>query len=134
MPFKDPKTKREYHRLYMRRKELREAYDSMEFFGENGRPLRKPSLEELEVDLDLVWYGVKSETAEEIIESYRKFTETKYSVKEAAAKIGVHPNTLRKWIKDGKVKYIQEAPHSTIYIPESEIKRLKDNSGFKSSE
>ena len=106
----------------MRRKELRDAYDSMEFFGENGRPLRKPSLEELEVDLDLVWYGVKS-----------KPWEPYYALKEAAAKIGVHTNTLRKWIKEGNVKYSQESPNAKIYLPYSEVKRLKNNSGFKSS-
>jgi len=97
----------------MRRKQLRDAYDSMEVIGENGRPIRKPSLEELEVDLDLVWHGVNS-----------KPWEPYYALKEAAAKIGVHPNTLRKWIKEGKVKYSQEAPHTTIYIPEGEINRL----------
>lgn len=81
MPYKHPEIRRKYYRLDVRRKELRDAYDSMEVFGGNGRPRRKPSLEELEVDLDLVWHGVKS-----------KPWEPYYASREAAAKIRVHPN------------------------------------------
>jgi hypothetical protein len=59
MPFKDPEKKREYHRKYIARKKLREAFEKGLLYGENGRPLTEARLEELEHDLDLVWYGEK---------------------------------------------------------------------------
>jgi len=108
----------------MARKKLREAFGEG-ISDEQGRPV---TFEDLVYGLDIEWRGTK----------WRKerlaYFEKKCAVKEAAGLLGVHPNTLRKWITEGKIEYSQEAPHTTIYIPEREINRLKDKSGFKSSE
>lgn len=46
-----------------------------------------------------------------------------YTVKQASEILGVHPKTIQKWDKEGKIKIIR-TPGGRRRIPESEIKRL----------
>ncbi|MEM2192472.1 MAG: helix-turn-helix domain-containing protein, partial [Candidatus Hadarchaeales archaeon] len=46
-----------------------------------------------------------------------------YRIGEAAALLGVHQNTIRRWEKEGKIRVVR-APGGHRKIPESEIKRL----------
>ncbi len=46
-----------------------------------------------------------------------------YTVKQASEILGVHPKTIQKWDKEGKIKVIR-TPGGRRRIPESEIKRL----------
>ena len=46
-----------------------------------------------------------------------------YTVKQASEVLGVHPKTIQKWDKEGKIKVIR-TPGGRRRIPESEIKRL----------
>lgn len=52
-----------------------------------------------------------------------KAEEKLYRMREAAAILGVHQNTIRRWEKEGKIKVIR-AVGGHRKIPESEIKRL----------
>lgn len=49
----------------------------------------------------------------------RKF----YKIKEVASMLGVHPNTIGRWIKDGIIKTTLVG--DTILIPATEIERLE---------
>ncbi|USH00109.1 IS607 family transposase [Thermococcus argininiproducens] len=46
-----------------------------------------------------------------------------YTVKQASEILGVHPKTIQKWDREGKIKVIR-TPGGRRRIPESEIKRL----------
>lgn len=48
------------------------------------------------------------------------------SVKEMSRLVGMHPNTIRKAIKNGKLSHIQlgEGKNSHFRIPRSELERL----------
>ncbi len=46
-----------------------------------------------------------------------------YTVKRASEILGVHPKTIQKWDREGKIKVIR-TPGGRRRIPESEIKRL----------
>jgi len=48
-----------------------------------------------------------------------------YTVDEFAVVMKVKPLTVRRWIKDGKIKVIQMSKKSAIRIPEEELERLK---------
>ena len=55
-----------------------------------------------------------------------------YTVKQASEILGVHPKTIQKWDKEGKIKTVR-TPGGRRRIPESEIKRLlgtKDETGM----
>lgn len=45
-----------------------------------------------------------------------------YSVNEVAVIFGVHPNSVRRWIKDGKIKFFRVG--GTVRITEEEIYRI----------
>lgn len=45
------------------------------------------------------------------------------TLKEACERLGIHPNTLRRWEKEGKIRVIR-TPKGRRRIPESEVKRL----------
>ncbi|MFN4133569.1 MAG: MerR family DNA-binding transcriptional regulator [Candidatus Hadarchaeales archaeon] len=49
--------------------------------------------------------------------------EKMYRMGEAAALLGVHQNTIRRWEKEGKIRVVR-APSGHRKIPESEVKRL----------
>lgn len=52
-----------------------------------------------------------------------KTKEKLYKMKEACALLGVHPNTIRRWDKEGKIRVVrQKGGHRRI--PESEINRI----------
>ena len=46
-----------------------------------------------------------------------------YTVKQASEVLGVHPKTIQKWDREGKIKVVR-TPGGRRRIPESEIKRL----------
>ncbi len=46
-----------------------------------------------------------------------------YTVKQASEILGVHPKTIQKWDREGKIKVVR-TPGGRRRIPESEIKRL----------
>ncbi|NJE09294.1 IS607 family transposase [Thermococcus sp. M39] len=46
-----------------------------------------------------------------------------YTVKQASEILGVHPKTIQKWDREGKIKTVR-TPGGRRRIPESEIKRL----------
>ncbi len=46
-----------------------------------------------------------------------------YTLKQASEILGVHPKTIQKWDREGKIKVIR-TPGGRRRIPESEIKRL----------
>ncbi len=46
-----------------------------------------------------------------------------YTVKQASEILGVHPKTIQKWDREGKIRIIK-TPGGRKRIPESEIKRL----------
>ena len=45
------------------------------------------------------------------------------SMKRACERLGVHPNTLRRWIKEGRVRAVR-TPKGRFRIPEEEVLRL----------
>nr|MDO8079938.1 IS607 family transposase [Candidatus Freyarchaeota archaeon] len=45
------------------------------------------------------------------------------NMKKACERLGVHPNTLRRWIKEGKVRAVR-TPKGRFRIPEDEVSRL----------
>lgn len=47
--------------------------------------------------------------------------EQSLTVKEAAASLGVTVRTLRRWIADKKIRFIQVAAGHAIRIPRSEV-------------
>jgi len=52
--------------------------------------------------------------------------ERKFTVREAAPKVGRAPKTLRAWISSGKLEHLNI--HGRIFIPESAIQRVLDES------
>ena len=46
-----------------------------------------------------------------------------YTVKQASEILGVHPKTIQKWDREGKIKVVR-TPGGRRRIPEGEIKRL----------
>lgn len=48
---------------------------------------------------------------------------TLLSMKKACERLGVHPNTLRRWIKEGRVKAVR-TPKGRFRVPEEEVLRL----------
>jgi excisionase family DNA binding protein len=50
-----------------------------------------------------------------------------YTMREACSRLGIHPNTLRRWDKEGKIKTVRPE-RGQRRIPESEIKHLLDKS------
>lgn len=46
------------------------------------------------------------------------------SIREAAARIGVHPNTIRNWITRGTIKHAPHRRQARYRIPASEVERL----------
>ncbi len=52
-----------------------------------------------------------------------EFKEKLYTMKEACTLLGVHPNTIRRWDKEGKIKVVRPEGGQRR-ISESEIKRL----------
>ena len=46
-----------------------------------------------------------------------------YRLKEAAEILGVHPQTLQRWCREGKVRFVK-TPGGVRRIPKSEIERL----------
>lgn len=47
-----------------------------------------------------------------------------YSVKEFCELIGIDRSTLYRWIKAGKIEYIQSTPNGKISIPATVIQEL----------
>ncbi len=45
------------------------------------------------------------------------------TLKEASRRLGVHPNTLRKWDREGKIRVVRTVGGHRR-IPESEVERL----------
>jgi len=51
--------------------------------------------------------------------------ESVFTVKEVAARVRLNPETIRRWIKDGRIKGISMGSDRGGYrIPESELRRL----------
>ena len=46
-----------------------------------------------------------------------------YTLKQASEILGVHPKTIQKWDREGKIRVVR-TPGGRRRIPESEIKRL----------
>jgi len=56
------------------------------------------------------------------------FSEKMYRIGEASSLLGVHPNTIRRWEKEGKIKIVRiGGGHRRI--PESEISRILSQEG-----
>jgi putative resolvase len=47
-----------------------------------------------------------------------------YGIERAAALLGVHPDTTRRWERQGKIRVLR-TPGGKRRIPESEIRRLR---------
>jgi len=47
-----------------------------------------------------------------------------YKISEAAARLGVHVNTGRNWIEEGRLDAIRPGPR-TVRIPREEVERLE---------
>jgi len=47
-----------------------------------------------------------------------------YTLKEACLLLGLHPRTIQKWDKQGKIRVVR-TPGGRRRIPESEIRRLQ---------
>jgi len=54
-----------------------------------------------------------------------------YTLKEACLLLGLHPRTIQKWDKQGKIRIIR-TPGGRRRIPESEIRRLQGEKGIRS--
>jgi len=54
-----------------------------------------------------------------------------YTLKEACLLLGLHPRTIQKWDKQGKIRTVR-TPGGRRRIPESEIRRLQGEKGIRS--
>jgi len=54
-----------------------------------------------------------------------------YTLKEACLLLGLHPRTIQKWDKQGKIGVLR-TPGGRRRIPESEIRRLQGEKGIRS--
>ena len=54
-----------------------------------------------------------------------------YTLKEACLLFGLHPRTIQKWNKQGKIRTVR-TPGGRRRIPESEIRRLQGEKGIRS--
>jgi len=54
-----------------------------------------------------------------------------YTLKEACLLLGLHPRTIQKWDKQGKIRVVR-TPGGRRRIPESEIRRLQGEKGIRS--
>jgi putative resolvase len=54
-----------------------------------------------------------------------------YTLKEACLPLGLHPRTIQKWDKQGKIRTVR-TPGGRRRIPESEIRRLQGEKGIRS--
>jgi len=54
-----------------------------------------------------------------------------YTLKEACLLLGLHPRTIQKWDKQGKIRVVR-TPGGRGRIPESEIRRLQGEKGMRS--
>ena len=54
-----------------------------------------------------------------------------YTLKEACLLLGLHPRTIQKWDKQGKIRIVR-TPGGRRRIPESEIRRLQGEKGIRS--
>lgn len=100
MPIKDPDQRKTYYRRYMRRKRGR---------GELN-----------------VWETLRRITGIQRINQL-VMEDNIYTIKEAAFEIGIHPNTLRRWLKDGRVLFFDGR-----FMGESDVVRLKKIGKWKS--
>lgn len=50
-----------------------------------------------------------------------------YTATQAADAVGVHPNTIKRWHREGKINGVQLGSNGWIRIPESEINRILGN-------
>jgi len=48
--------------------------------------------------------------------------ERHYTTREVATLLGCHPETIRRWVRDGKIGYVRPCG-GRIRIPESEVMR-----------
>ena len=53
-----------------------------------------------------------------------------YTLKEACLLLGLHPRTIQKWDKQGKIRVVR-TPGGRRRIPEPEIRRLQGESGVR---
>jgi len=53
-----------------------------------------------------------------------------YTLKEACLLLGLHPRTIQKWDKQGKIRVVR-TPGGRRRIPESEIRRLQGEKGIR---
>ena len=51
--------------------------------------------------------------------------ENRYYIKEAAKRIGVHPLTLKRWFKEGKVKDVPRDRRGWRVFSDEDIERIK---------
>jgi putative resolvase len=58
-------------------------------------------------------------------------SERLYTLKEACLLLGLHPRTIQKWDKQGKIRVVR-TPGGRRRIPESEIRRLQGEKGIRS--
>jgi putative resolvase len=54
-----------------------------------------------------------------------------YTLKEACLLLGLHPRTIQKWDKQGKIRVVR-TPGGRRRIPESELRRLQGEKGIRS--
>jgi putative resolvase len=54
-----------------------------------------------------------------------------YTLKEACLLLGLHPRTIQKWDKQGKIRVVR-TPGGRRRIPESEVRRLQGEKGIRS--
>ena len=54
-----------------------------------------------------------------------------YTLKKACLLLGLHPRTIQKWDKQGKIRIVR-TPGGRRRIPESEIRRLQGEKGIRS--
>ena len=54
-----------------------------------------------------------------------------YALKEACLLLDLHPRTIQKWDKQGKIRVVR-TPGGRRRIPESEIRRLQGEKGIRS--
>ena len=53
-----------------------------------------------------------------------------YTLKEACLLLGLHPRTIQKWDKQGKIRVVR-TPGGRRRIPESELRRLQGEKGIR---
>jgi excisionase family DNA binding protein len=56
--------------------------------------------------------------------------------KQAAEKLGVHPETLRRMVRDGRLKavHLGKGPRSKLRVEESEVQRFIDDGSTQTDE